>query len=171
MSVSKSSSLAVNVSDNINSTSEGFNELDYWEGHLHRWHASGLSQKEYCARHGLNHKTFRNWKSRFKSLPSGQSRIKLVEVKSSSFRLNGVGSSSSSGFGSIGSEDLSAPHGVGFVGGGSGIRFWCGEFCIEVGVPFSSAILSQLIKTLQSLNQRGGAFCGGVEDEPGKSKE
>jgi hypothetical protein len=157
----------VNVSDSINSTSEGFNELDYWEGHLHRWQESGLSQKEYCARRGLNHKTFCNWKSRFKSLPSRKSSIKLVEVKSS-FRLNGVGSSSSAGFGGIGSEGLSAPNGVGFVGAGSGIRFWCGEFCIEVGVPFSSPCLSQLIKTLQSLNQSGGAFCGGVEDESGK---
>lgn len=167
MSVSKSSSLAIpNVPDSINSTSEPFNEVDYWEEHLNSWQESGLSQKAYCEKHGLNYKVFCKWKGRFKVLPSGKSSIKLVEVKSS-FRLNGGISGSPLGFAGAGSEGFSVANGAGFVGGG--IRFWCGEFCIEVGAPFSSSCLSQLIKTLQSLNQRSDSFSG-VENESCKCK-
>ena len=161
MSVSKSSSLLVPAGKS--SSSDELSELDYWEGHLQSWRESGLTQKDYCARHGLRAYSFSRWKNRFKSLPSGKSSIKLVEVKKS-FRLNGDVSSPSVGLGGIGSGGFSSAPG-GFVGGG--LRFWCGEFCIEVGVPFSSASLSQLIKTLQSINGVGDSFCG-VENELGK---
>lgn len=158
MSVSKSSSLA--VPGGSNSTSDELSELDYWEGHLQSCVESGLSQKDYCARHGLNASSFSRWKSRFKRLPSGKSSIKLVEVKSS-FCLNSDASSPSGGFVGIDSRGFSSPGG-GFVGGG--LRFWCGEFCIEVGASFSSACLSQLIETLQKVNGARANFCG-VENE------
>lgn len=160
MSVSQSSSLMVSAGNN--SKSDELSELDYWEGHLQSWGDSGLTQKEYCARHGLNASSFSKWKNRFKRLPFGKSsiKLKLVEVKKS-FCLNGDVSSLSGGLEDIGGSGFSSPTG-GFVGGG--IRIWCGEFCIEVGVPFSSPCLSQLVKTLQGLNKSSDS-CG-VENEP-----
>jgi hypothetical protein len=29
-------------------------KLDYWQGHVSEWSVSGLSQAEYCRRHGLS---------------------------------------------------------------------------------------------------------------------
>ncbi len=31
---------------------------EYWQGHLAAWQSSGQTQVDYCARHGLNLKTF-----------------------------------------------------------------------------------------------------------------
>jgi len=35
---------------------------EYWRGHVEYWRQSGLSQVAYCARHGLNIKSFRRWR-------------------------------------------------------------------------------------------------------------
>jgi hypothetical protein len=86
-----------------------------------------------------------------------------VEVRGD-FPLN-INFPYSQSFGSVGSAGYCSPPSntntirsgvkVGSpVGNGqsqSGIRFWCGEFCIEVDVVFSCESLSQLIRTLQGL--------------------
>jgi hypothetical protein len=46
-----------------------------WEHHLERWQGSGLSQAEYCRRHGLSAKTFGYHKRRIEKSP-----LCLVEV-------------------------------------------------------------------------------------------
>jgi hypothetical protein len=46
-----------------------------WEYHLEQWQRSGLSQAEYCRRHGLNIKTFR-----YRKRTIGKSALCLVEV-------------------------------------------------------------------------------------------
>jgi hypothetical protein len=123
----------------ISLSSCGGNEADYWEAHLETWSQSGLTQAEYCRRHNLNYNKFCRWKERFNHYYPPRSSVKLVEVKRD-FRLNANAVRGPNGFNSAG-PGLS----------GSGIRFWCGEFCIEVGVQFCSSSLSQLIETLQEL--------------------
>jgi hypothetical protein len=46
-----------------------------WEDHLEQWRGSGLSQAEYCRRHGLSIKTFGYHKRTM-----GKSALCLVEV-------------------------------------------------------------------------------------------
>jgi hypothetical protein len=138
---------------------------DYWQGHLEGWHKSGLSQAAYCRSHNLKYVNFRKWKERLSTYPVGSS-LKLVELRRD-FPLNVNAPSYSQNFGSVGSAGYCSqssrtiptrPRTV--VNGGSlvgnrqahsGIRFWCGEFCIEVEVEFCSKSLSQLIQTLQGL--------------------
>ena len=133
---------------------------DYWQGHLESWRQSGLSQAAYCRRHNLKYVNFRKWKERLSTYPP-RSSLKLVEVRRD-FPLN-FNSPYSQYFGSVGNAGYCSPPSntirsgvkVGSrVGNGqahSGIRFWCGEFCIEVDVEFSCESLSQLIRTLQGL--------------------
>jgi hypothetical protein len=160
MSDSDQSSFPVSVSSSANSSAPEGEGADYWEYHLERWGQSGLSQSDYCRRHGLNYKKFHNWKTRLKSYPSGKS-VKLVEVKRD-FTLDGASRGSSDsigggglyGDGTVFSSQCSAG-GSHLPGVRSGIRFWLGEFCIEVDVPFSSPCLSQLIRTLRDLRRCG----------------
>ena len=131
---------------------------EYWQSHLGNWARSGLSQAAYCRNHDLDYNRFRKWKERLSTYPSASTSIKLVEVKRD-FTLNSSAGSYSSGpsfgsgiNGSSGSAQYRTPgsNGIG-TGGNSGIRFWCGEFCIEVDVKFSSDTLRQLVRTLQGV--------------------
>ena len=131
---------------------------DYWQGHLDSWVQSGLSQAAYCRRHDLDYGRFRKWKERLSTYPK-HSSIKLVEVKQD-FSFNASPQFQSPFFGPWCSGDHSRggkiPPEINRVGDrqpssvSSGIRFWCGPFCIEIDVGFSSESLSQLIRTLQS---------------------
>lgn len=135
---------------------------DYWQDHMEGWRQSGLSQAAYCRRHNLKYVNFRKWKERLSTYPA-KSSLKLVEVRRD-IPLN-FNSPYSQSFGSVGSAGYCSPPSnpntissgvkVGSpVGNGqphSGIRFWCGEFCIEVDIGFSCESLSQLIQTLQGL--------------------
>ena len=47
----------------------------FWEHHLEQCHTSGLSQVEYCRRHGLSIKTFTYYKRTIAKAP-----LTLVEV-------------------------------------------------------------------------------------------
>jgi len=131
---------------------------EYWQNHLDNWARSGLSQAAYCRNNDLDYDRFRKWKERLSTYPSASTSIKLVEVKRD-FTLNSsVGSYSSGpsfgpgidGSSGIGRTNYRGANGIG-TGGYSGIRFWCGEFCIEVDVKFSSATLRQLVRTLQGV--------------------
>lgn len=169
MSTEKASSLAVNLPVPLDDDDE---DADYWQHHIDSWMQSGLTQVSYCRRHHLDYKKFCKWKGRLKSYPTSGCSIKLVEVKRD-FKLKGNVQSplfgcdpggrdrsrnrSSAGAcynyvnnmpmgaGSVGSP------GINGVGHSSGIRFWCGQFCIEIDVQFCSESLSQLIETLQRL--------------------
>jgi hypothetical protein len=127
----------------------------YWQSHLDSWARSGLSQAAYCRNHNLDYGRFRKWKERLSTYPSASTSIKLVEVKRD-FTLNSSAGSYSSGpsFGpggpGINGSNGSTQYPI-RTGGSSGIRFWCGEFCIEVDVKFSSDTLRQLVRTLQGV--------------------
>ena len=38
----------------------------FWRGHSEAWKLSGLSQREYCALHGVSLKNFGNWRGQLK---------------------------------------------------------------------------------------------------------
>lgn len=131
---------------------------DYWQSHLEGWRKSGLSQAKYCRHHNLKYINFRKWKEQLSTYPTSSS-IKLVEVRRD-FNLkpgSGVGEDSNNNYNNYNNYNDSSPSGINMMGGGvrnpSGIRFWYGEFCIEVDVEFSSESLSQLIGTLRPLRQ------------------
>jgi len=125
------------------------NDSGYWEEHIENWSHSGLTQSEYCRQHNLPYNMFRRWKRNLDYIyPSRGTAIKLVEVKSD-VPLSGKNSCS-----------FHSSRGVsnGTIGGvlsPSGIRFWCGRYCIEVGVPFSTETLTDLIITLEKLEPSG----------------
>jgi hypothetical protein len=129
---------------------------EYWQHHIDSWIRSGVSQAAYCREHDLDYNRFRKWKERLSTYPSANTSIKLVEVKRD-FTLNSNSDSHapSSSFGS----GVNSPGGIGgytgmnqmSTGGSSGIRFWCGEFCVALDVKFSSDCLRQLIRTLQGV--------------------
>jgi hypothetical protein len=143
---------------------------EYWQHHVDSWIRSGLSQAAYCREHDLDYNRFRKWKERLSTYPSASTSIKLVEVKRD-FTLNTHTDSRtpSSSFG----PGVNRPGGIGgyagmnqmSTGGSSGIRFWCGEFCIELDVKFSSDCLRQLIRTLQ------GVYINPTGDKTEKSDE
>jgi hypothetical protein len=151
---------------------------EYWQNHLDSWHRSGLSQAAYCREHDLDYNRFRKWKVHLSTYPSAGTSIKLVEVKRD-FTLNrnvgsypppppspsfGTGFNSSSDCGGGSYPGYAGLHRAG-TGGSSGIRFWCGEFCIEVDVKFSSDTLRQLLQTLQGVyvKNEGDAADAGEE--------
>lgn len=161
---SNSSSYPVSVSSSSKPSAPSGEGADYWQYHLDCWRASGMSQSDYCRHHGLNYKKFHNWKSRLTKYPSSKS-VKLVEVKRD-FSLDSTSRDSSDstfGGGLNGEGSSFSPQsmavGTHLPGVRSGIRFWVGEFCIEVDVPFSSPCLSQLIGTLRDFQRSG---CDGL---------
>jgi hypothetical protein len=112
----------------INETSESqssVNPLEYWKEHIENMEKSGLSQAEYCRRHNLKESQIRYKKKKImkSSLPSA---IKLIQ---------------------LGGEVNFNP-GASVV---SKMRFWLGDYCIEVCNNFSSELLVQLIRTLRSI--------------------
>lgn len=150
---------------------------EYWQNHLHNWARSGLSQAAYCRNHDLDYDRFRKWKERLSAYPSASTSIKLVEVKRD-FTLNRSSGFFSSGPpfglggpGINGSSDRTKYPGTNEIGTGgySGIRFWCGEFCIEVDVKFSSDTLRQLVRTLQGVYVK--STCDGDNGEADEESE
>jgi hypothetical protein len=135
---------------------------DYWQSHLDSWVQSGLSQAAYCRRHDLDYGRFRKWKERLSTYPK-HSSIKLVEVKRD-FAFNASPQFQSPFFGpgdKNHSYGTNIPPEINRIvnrqpsSASSGIRFWCGPFCIEIDVGFSSESLSQLIGTLQNIRLQG----------------
>lgn len=154
-----------------------------WQNHLDNWARSGLSQASYCRNNDLDYDRFRRWKERLSAYPSTSTSIKLVEVKRG-FNLNRNSGFSSSVppfghggpgiHGSSGKTKYPDPNemGVGGYSGYSGIRFWCGEFCIEVDVKFSSGTLHQLVQTLQGVYVKSTCeACGGDKGEADEQAE
>ena len=54
---------------------------EFWRGHLEAWHRSDLTQREYCASHGLGEKAFYRWRRKEKETVAGtSSSLTLVPV-------------------------------------------------------------------------------------------
>ena len=53
----------------------------FWQGHLAAWHQSGLTQRAYCAQHGLGERAFYRWHHREKeAIAAGKASLTLVPV-------------------------------------------------------------------------------------------
>ncbi len=54
---------------------------EFWRGQLEAWHRSDLTQRDYCAQHGLSEKSFYRWRGKEKAVvAAGQSSLTLVPV-------------------------------------------------------------------------------------------
>jgi hypothetical protein len=53
----------------------------FWEEHLRKWKASGVSQVEYCRVNDVNIKSFRYWKRRVGRLGSAPALVEVPLVK------------------------------------------------------------------------------------------
>jgi hypothetical protein len=96
----------------------------YWENQLAEYQKSGLSVSQYCIQNRLDF-----WKFQY------QKRKKLKEKKSSSLEIVAVSSKLSQS--------------VPLKGSMGRIRFWQGEYCIEVEKNFSQELLLELLETLR----------------------
>ena len=166
MSEDHSSSLPISYRGS--STEES--EPEYWKNHLQQWRQSGLNQAEYCRRHNLKYSRFYKWKDRlcnyyppdsWDGKTNGNS-IKLVEVKRD-FTLNMKTPSFGNGraCGPGGAYSIPSPPSSGAGSSSSGIRFWCGPFCVEIDVHFSPETLSTLIRMLQGVGFQRNTESGG----------
>ena len=64
---------------------------EFWRGHLDAWHRSDLTQREYCATHGLSEKSFYRWRGKEKeALAAGQASLTLVPVNVSPHATGGI---------------------------------------------------------------------------------
>jgi hypothetical protein len=48
---------------------------EFWRGQLEAWHRSDLTQRDYCARHGLSEKSFYRWRGKEKAARCGGSIV------------------------------------------------------------------------------------------------
>ncbi len=93
----------------------------YWQSHISAWKQSGISQADFCRRHGLNIKIFGYWKRKLCSRPEGVSFVP-VAIK---------------------------PSHISSVKSGALLRLIAGNgFSIEVGDGFNAATLRQLLDTI-----------------------
>jgi hypothetical protein len=54
---------------------------EFWRAHLEAWHRSDLTQREYCASHGLGEKAFYPWRRKEKeAIASAKPSLTLVPV-------------------------------------------------------------------------------------------
>ena len=55
---------------------------EFWRQHLEAWHRSELTQREYCANHGLGEKAFYRWLRKDReAVASAKSPLTLVSAK------------------------------------------------------------------------------------------
>jgi hypothetical protein len=54
----------------------------YWGKHLEAWYQSDLTQREYCAKHGLHERTFYRWHCKHKqALAPANAALTLVPAR------------------------------------------------------------------------------------------
>ena len=55
--------------------------VEFWQGHLAAWHQSDLTQRAYCAQHGLGVRAFYRWHRKEKeAIAAGRASLTLVPV-------------------------------------------------------------------------------------------
>ena len=55
--------------------------LEFWREHVQNWCRSDLTQREYCAAHGLGERAFHRWRSREKeAIAAAKATLTLVPV-------------------------------------------------------------------------------------------
>jgi hypothetical protein len=71
-------------------------KLPFWQAHIKAWQESGRDQKNYCASHQLNYRTFQYWYYRCKKEEPGQdTRLVSIAVNSNDFQQHKEPDSSS----------------------------------------------------------------------------
>jgi len=121
----------------------------YWQSHFREKENSGLSQMEYCRRHGIKYDTFQYWKQKLWHgwrKPKSESSLTFVQVRNESGDGAVAGLNFKSSIINPSCPQLPPP---------LSIRFWAGGYCIEVGNNFSAACLVELIRTLEALSNLG----------------
>ena len=99
-----------------------------WREHVDGWSGSGLSQAEYCLRHGISLSSFHYWKRRFDRRPPTAEDRRIVPIPFP---------------GSSRSLPSAATPLIVHVGSG---------FRIEIGGDFCPGILEKLIVALERLS-------------------
>jgi len=65
--------------------------LVFWRKHVEDWCRSDLSQREYCATHGLGERAFHRWRSREKeTIAAAKATLTLVPVNVGTPATGGV---------------------------------------------------------------------------------
>ncbi len=96
-------------------------KYQYWQPHISAWKQSGISQADFCRRHGLNIKIFGYWKRKLCSRPDGVSFVPVA---------------------------IKPPHPASMKSDSS-LRIVTGNgLSIEVGDGFNAATLRQLLDTI-----------------------
>ena len=62
----------------------------YWGKHLEAFYQGELTQREYCAKHGLHERTFYRWHTRYKQGLTAQAPLTLVPAKVGAAANHGV---------------------------------------------------------------------------------
>ena len=64
---------------------------EFWRGQLEAWHRSDLTQRDYCATHGLSEKSFYRWRAKEKeSIAAVKSSLTLVPISVAALATSGV---------------------------------------------------------------------------------
>jgi hypothetical protein len=70
-------------------------KLPFWQAHIKAWQESGRDQKNYCASHQLNYRTFQYWYYRLKKEETEQdTRLVSVDVNSNNYQIQQESASS-----------------------------------------------------------------------------
>jgi hypothetical protein len=121
----------------------------YWPAHFRDKKNSGLSQAEYCRRHGIKYNAFQYWKQKV-CKPKSSSSMTFVQVRDGAAAVELDSAGTELNFKSPliqpSCPQLPPPY---------PIKFWVGGFCIEVGNNFSPTCLVELIRTLVTLGKVG----------------
>lgn len=65
--------------------------VEYWQAHVAAWHRSDLTQKAYCAGHGLSTESLRRWRRREKQeAVAARLSLTLVAVRVSTPATGGI---------------------------------------------------------------------------------
>jgi hypothetical protein len=95
----------------------------YWTEHIADWRASGLSQMDYCRKHGVSKSTFGLWKRKLAAAKNNTDAPVIVPVS----------------LGPIPEAPLSKP-----------IRLSVGGYCLEIEAGFCKRTLRDLLSVLAS---------------------
>lgn len=95
------------------------------------WEQSGLTQREYCARNGLNLKSFENWRHRIRTRTEAVSPINVVELGQT--------------------VDVSSLFSIQASSSGSGVHIRRGDIHVDLEDRFSTEALCRVLEVLRSL--------------------
>lgn len=114
--------------------SEAADRVAFWRGHWEAWAESGLSQRTYCARHGLSYAAFGYWRNRVNATPAAAPMPAFVPVmveppKAAAVPVTSVPAS---------------------LGGGAGVEIRLAHGRTVVVAPdFDDAVLARVIRVLE----------------------